>query len=478
MVFSSVVFIFYFLPIFLACYLTLPFKHAVLLFFSLCFYAYGEVLYTYIMLISIVLNWAFGIFLGAAAEGRSRQVVLAVGVTANLTALCYFKYLGFFHDIAAEIVPSLVSGPRPDVHLPLGISFFTFHAISYLIDVYRRQVPVERSLMYVAVYITMFPQLVAGPIIRFHNIREELHHRRATLAMFTAGIQIFIVGLAQKVLIANTMAVPADAVFDLDPATLAAPVAWLGITCYTLQIFFDFCGYSTMAVGLGLMIGFHFPENFRDPYAASSITDFWRRWHISLSLWFRDYLYIPLGGSRAGPLATYRNLLIVFLLCGLWHGANWTFVVWGLWHGGFLVIERLGVSRLLEACGAVVRHVYVMLVVMVGWVFFRADTIDHALGMLRAMAGWGRLDENAAVLGQFLTPEVDLALLVGVVAATPLMGNAVQSGIEWLSGACGGGVLGRRIADGIYLALIVASFLLAVTSLAAGTYNPFIYYRF
>jgi alginate O-acetyltransferase complex protein AlgI len=477
MVFSSVVFIFYFLPVFLACYLTLPFKHAVLLFFSLCFYAYGEVLYTYVMLGSIVLNWAFGILIGTA-EGRSRQLALACGVAANLAGLCYFKYLGFFHDIAAAVVPSLVSGPRPDVHLPLGISFFTFHALSYLIDVYRRQVPVERSLVYVAVYITMFPQLVAGPIIRFHDIREELHHRRVTLAMFAAGIQIFIVGLAQKVLIANTVAVPADAVFSLDPATLAAPVAWLGVTCYTLQIFFDFAGYSTMAVGLGLMIGFHFPENFRDPYAATSITDFWRRWHISLSSWFRDYLYIPLGGNRAGPLATYRNLLLVFLLCGLWHGANWTFVVWGLWHGAFLVVERLGLSRIIDTCGVAARHVYVMLVVMVGWVFFRADTLRQALGMLGAMAGQGQPGEDAAVLGQFLTPEVDLALLVGVVAATPLMGHTVRRGIAWLAGACGGGELGRRVADGAYLAAVMVAFLLAVTSLAAGTYNPFIYYRF
>ena len=472
MVFSSVIFVFYFLPVFLACYFTLPFKHAVLLFFSLCFYAYGEVLYTYVMIGSIVLNWAFGLLIDTT-QGRSRRLALAVGVAANLAALGYFKYLGFFHDIAAAMAPTLTAGPRPDVHLPLGISFFTFHALSYLIDVYRRQVPVERSLVYVAVYITMFPQLVAGPIIRFHDIREELHQRRVTAGMFADGIQIFVVGLMQKVLIANTVAVPADAVFALDPATLAAPIAWLGMICYTLQIFFDFAGYSTMAIGLGLMIGFHFPENFRDPYTATSITDFWRRWHISLSSWFRDYLYIPLGGNRAGPLTTYRNLLLVFLLCGLWHGANWTFVVWGLWHGVFLVAERLGVSRLLDASAAVVRHVYVMLVVMVGWVFFRADTLGQALGMLGAMIGRGQPGADGPVLGQLLTPEVDLAILVGVAAATPLVGHVVRTGIASLTDWCG-----RRIADGSYLAVIVVGFLLAVTSLAAGTYNPFIYYRF
>ena len=475
MVFSSILFIFYFLPVFLFCYYSLPFKHATLLLFSLIFYAYGEVIYTYVMLLSILINYAFGLWI-AGGEGRGRKLALGVGVVVNLGILVYFKYLGFFYEMVAAVAPGLMSGP-PQVHLPLGISFFTFHALSYLIDVYRRQVPVERSLIYVAVYITMFPQLVAGPIIRFHDIRDEIHNRRVSAGLFAEGIQIFVIGLAQKVLIANTVAVAADQIFALDPTGLSLPVAWLGIACYTLQIFFDFCGYSTMAIGLGLMIGFHFPLNFNYPYISQSITEFWRRWHISLSMWFRDYLYIPLGGNRAGPLITYRNLLIVFFLCGLWHGANWTFVVWGLWHGAFLVFERLGIARLLDRSVPAVRHLYTMLVVMIGWVFFRADTLEHAWTFLKAMAGAGQPSHLAPHVLQFLTPETATALIIGVVAATPVLGRLVRAGLDAVRSATGGRVL-VGTGEALYLAGLFGLFALAVMSLAAGTYNPFIYFRF
>ncbi len=475
MVFSSILFIFYFLPVFLFCYYSLPFKHATLLLFSLIFYAYGEVIYTYVMLLSILINYAFGLWI-AGGEGRGRKLALGAGVVVNLGILVYFKYLGFFYEMVATVAPGLMSGP-PQVHLPLGISFFTFHALSYLIDVYRRQVPVERSLIYVAVYITMFPQLVAGPIIRFHDIRDEIHNRRVSAGLFAEGIQIFVIGLAQKVLIANTVAVAADQIFALDPTGLSLPVAWLGIACYTLQIFFDFCGYSTMAIGLGLMIGFHFPLNFNYPYISQSITEFWRRWHISLSMWFRDYLYIPLGGNRAGPLITYRNLLIVFFLCGLWHGANWTFVVWGLWHGAFLVFERLGIARLLDRSVPAVRHLYTMLVVMIGWVFFRADTLEHAWTFLKAMAGTGQPSHLAPHVLQFLTPETATALVIGVVAATPVLGRLVRAGLDAVRNATGGRVL-VGTGEALYLAGLFGLFALAVMSLAAGTYNPFIYFRF
>ena len=475
MVFSSILFIFYFLPVFLFCYYSLPFKHATLLLFSLIFYAYGEVIYTYVMLLSILLNYALGLWI-AGQEGRGRKLAMGAGVVVNLGILVYFKYLGFFYGMVAEVAPGLLSGP-PQVHLPLGISFFTFHALSYLIDVYRRQVPVERSLIYVAVYITMFPQLVAGPIIRFHDIRDEIHNRRVSAGLFAEGIQIFVIGLAQKVLIANTVAVAADQIFALDPTGLSLPVAWLGILCYTLQIFFDFCGYSTMAIGLGLMIGFHFPLNFNYPYIAQSITEFWRRWHISLSMWFRDYLYIPLGGNRAGPLVTYRNLLVVFFLCGLWHGANWTFVVWGLWHGAFLVFERLGIARLLDRSVPAVRHVYTLLVVMIGWVFFRADTLGHAWTFLKAMAGAGQPSHLAPHVLQFLTPETATALVVGMVAATPLLGRLVRAGLDAARSAAGGRIL-VGTGEALYLAGLFGLFALAVMSLAAGTYNPFIYFRF
>ena len=475
MVFSSIVFIFYFLPIFIFCYYSLPLKHGTLLFFSLVFYAYGEVTYTYVMLLSILLNYALGLWI-AGQEGRGRKLAMGAGVVVNLGILGYFKYLGFFYEMVAAVFPNLLSGP-PHVHLPLGISFFTFHALSYLIDVYRRQVPVERSLIYVAVYITMFPQLVAGPIIRFHDIRDEIHNRRVSAGLFAEGIQIFVIGLAQKVLIANTVAVAADQIFALDPTGLSLPIAWLGIVCYTLQIFFDFCGYSTMAIGLGLMIGFHFPLNFNYPYISQSITEFWRRWHISLSMWFRDYLYIPLGGNRAGPLVTYRNLLIVFFLCGLWHGASWTFVVWGLWHGAFLVFERLGIARMLDRSVPAVRHVYTLLVVMIGWVFFRADTLGHAWVFLKAMAGAGHPSHLAPHVLQFLTPETITALIIGMVAATPLLGRLVRSGLDAGRNAARGRML-VGTGEALYLAGLLGMFALAVMSLAAGTYNPFIYFRF
>ncbi|WP_209875908.1 MBOAT family O-acyltransferase [Azospirillum soli] len=478
MVFSSIIFLFYFLPLFLFCYYALPLKHATLLLFSLFFYAYGEVIYTYVMVLSIIINYFFGLWIDGR-EGRARKVAIGTGVAVNLGLLAYFKYLGFLYGIAASLAPNLLTEPAPQVHLPLGISFFTFHALSYLIDVYRRQVPVERSLIYVAVYITMFPQLVAGPIIRFHDIRDEIHNRRVSTSLFAEGIQIFVLGLAQKVLIANSVALAADQIFALDPSGLSLPVAWLGIVCYTLQIFFDFCGYSTMAIGLGLMIGFHFPLNFDYPYIARSITEFWRRWHISLSMWFRDYLYIPLGGNRAGALATYRNLLIVFFLCGLWHGANWTFVVWGLWHGAFLVFERAGIARLLDRSVPAVRHAYVMLVVMIGWVFFRADTLDHAIDFLKAMAGAGRAGELAPSVMQFLTPETVAALVIGVIASTPVLGRLVRAAVGAVVPEAGGG--GRLLAGSVqalYLAGLLSMFALAVMSLAAGTYNPFIYFRF
>lgn len=475
MVFSSIVFIFYFLPIFIFCYYALPLKHGTLLFFSLIFYAYGEVIYTYVMLLSILVNYILGLWI-ASQEGRGRKLAMATGVVVNLGILVYFKYLGFFYEMVAAVFPGLLSGP-PQVHLPLGISFFTFHALSYLIDVYRRQVPVERSLIYVAVYITMFPQLVAGPIIRFHDIRDEIHNRKVSAGLFAEGIQIFVIGLAQKVLIANTVAVAADQIFALDPTGLSLLIAWLGIVCYTLQIFFDFCGYSTMAIGLGLMIGFHFPLNFNYPYIAQSITEFWRRWHISLSMWFRDYLYIPLGGNRAGPLATYRNLLIVFFLCGLWHGASWTFVVWGLWHGAFLVFERLGIARMLERSAPTVRHVYTLLVVMIGWVFFRADTLGHAWIFLKAMAGAGQPSPLAPHVLQFLTPETVTALIIGTVAATPLLGRLVRGGLDAVRNTAGGRLL-VGTGEALYLAGLLGMFALAVMSLAAGTYNPFIYFRF
>jgi alginate O-acetyltransferase complex protein AlgI len=479
-VFSSIVFIFYFLPIFLAAYRFLPCKQAVLVFFSLLFYAYGEVVYAGVMIGSVLANHRFALWIDAR-EGVARTRTVAIGVAANLAALAWFKYAGFLYSIAQHLVGAdaslhLFAGPAPQVHLPLGISFFTFHAISYLVDVYRRDTPPERRLIDVATYITMFPQLIAGPIVRFHEIRAEIHERHAVAAGFARGAQLFVIGLAQKVLIANVVAVPANAAFAIDPAQLGAADAWFGALCYTLQIYFDFCGYSTMAIGLALMLGFHFPQNFNHPYISQSITEFWRRWHMSLSAWFRDYLYVPLGGNRRGAWITCRNLLIVFLLCGLWHGANWTFVVWGLWHGLFLALERVGLARMLARTPRLLRHAYALAVVVSGWVIFRADTLAQARAYFAAMLGAHA--PNSAFDSRAST-EVVFVIAIAVVASTPFAGRVMRS-IAGIAKVGTQAAANPRAAllQNAWLCSLLAVFVLATTKLATGAYNPFIYFRF
>lgn len=475
MVFSSIVFLFYFLPAFLIFYYSGLNKTAVLLLFSLVFYAYGEVLYTYVLLVSIVVNYLFGVMI-SKSEGSRRRAYLALGVTFNLLLLFWFKYANFAYLVIADISSLGLNLSGPSIHLPLGISFFTFHALSYIIDVYRRTSPVERSIVHLGVYISMFPQLVAGPIIRFHNIQDELHGRYASVGLVAKGIVIFSVGLAQKVLLANVFALPADQIFALSPENLRSSVAWLGIISYTLQIYFDFLGYSTMAIGLALMIGFHFPENFNYPYISQSITEFWRRWHITLSSWFRDYLYIPLGGNRAGPWKTYRNLIVVFFLCGLWHGASWTFVIWGLFHGVFLVVERAGLLGVLDRVPRLLRHTYALLVVCVGWVFFRADSLAQAIAYLRSMFGLNEVWVGAPQLGQFATPELVVTLVFGIIFSTPALPALLNrlKAIAWYTRSQ------TVIAINDAMLLAVTGILLSASAIriAAGTYNPFIYFRF
>ena len=477
MVFSSSVFLFYFLPLFLICYFALPFKNLVLLVFSLFFYAWGEGLYVLLMIASGIGNWALARWIADNSGSRARAI-LAIGVALNLAGLFVFKYLGFFVESWNDIVPAATLRV-PYIHLPIGISFFTFHAISYLVDVYRRDFVAERDPVKVLLYIAMFPQLIAGPIVRFGTVRKEIHERVVTVEKFALGLKFFIIGLGQKVLIANTLAVPVDAIYKIPVENLDAALAWLANVGYALQIYFDFAGYSNMAIGLGLMIGIYFPLNFNYPYIAQSITEFWRRWHITLSTWFRDYLYIPLGGSRAGAYRTYFNLMVVFLLCGLWHGAKWTFVVWGLYHGFFLILERAGLGAALQRIGSEFRHLYVILVVTVGWVFFRADDLSQALGHLRAMAGFGSGDGIAHHVWLHLQPDVALALIIGAVGSTPYLANlgqrivayagSLRSGRRELLDAAGGGLMSAAL----YVML-----LLSVLSIAGGNYNPFIYFRF
>ncbi len=420
------------------------------------------------------MNYAVGLGIGASRTAPARRGWLATGLTLNLAALVLFKYAGFLATSVLDLAGWRLPGAAwmQGLALPLGISFYTFQAMSYIIDVYRKDVPAERNLLIVSNYIFMFPQLVAGPIVRFDEVRDALHGRQHSVGQFVHGMRIFALGLASKVLLANAVAAPADEIFGRDPATLSTAVAWFGAWCYTLQIYFDFMGYSVMAVGLGMAMAFRFPQNFNSPYVSVSITEFWRRWHISLSTWFRDYLYVPLGGNRRGAWRTYANLMIIFLFCGTWHGASWSFVVWGLYQGLFLIAER-ALRRPVELpLPRVLRRLYVMLAVIVGWIFFRCETLAGAIAYLRAMftphTGNGDL-----TVGLYATPYLVLMMLIAsLIGLTDIKVSfaAFRQRMDRLLPPAGQAVL----AGALCLALLAWS----AANLASGTHNPFIYFRF
>jgi alginate O-acetyltransferase complex protein AlgI len=497
--FTEPTFLFLFLPILLALYFaTFSREHAsygnwLLLAASVLFYARGGGTFTWLMLASIAFNYWIAIAIDRAQKtGRpsfSPKMLLGAAVAVNLAVLGVFKYANFFADNVNTLFLILGVQPVvvPRVLLPIGISFFTFHAISYVVDVYRRDATAQKSPVHAALYLLLFPQLIAGPIIRYRDIAGQLARRVVTLDDFAYGVRRFIIGLGKKVLIANVVAGPADAIFAMPFGELSAAHAWLGVACYTLQIYFDFSGYSDMAIGLGRMFGFRFPENFRWPYVARSVQGFWRRWHISLSTWFRDYLYVPLGGNRVPPARRYVNLVTVFFLCGLWHGASWTFVVWGLWHGAFLVVERVvgrtpptlhgsgsapaRVAATGIAAWPVWPHVYTLLVVTIGWVFFRAETLRGAVMFLGAMAGMSPALPTPFTIGWYLTPELWLALVAGAIGSTPWV-PAIAARVERSRAAV---QLGASLASAATLAALLIA---AIMQVAARTYNPFIYFRF
>ncbi len=476
MQFSTPQFLFAFLGVALALYALTPraLKNGLLLLASLAFYAWGEPRAVVVMLASIGFNWGFGLWV-EGASGARRRTAMIVSVAFNLALLGFFKYWNFLWDNLAALGLGGARFPDERIVLPIGVSFFTFQAMSYVVDVYRGDAKASRSLIDFGMYKSLFPQLIAGPIVRYRDIAHEIVERHVDVALFAKGVRRFVVGLAKKMLIANVVAQAAAQIFALDTAQLDAGTAWLGTICYTLQIYFDFSGYSDMAIGLGHMFGFHFLENFDFPYIARTVTEFWRRWHMSLSSWFRDYLYIPLGGNRHGPARTYFNLLLVFFLCGLWHGAAWNFVVWGLFHGAFLVLERV-VRGERRASRSWIGLPYTLFVVMVGWVFFRAPTLPHALEHLGAMFGFGHGDGRAVHAGLYLDRLMWTVLIAGVIGSMP-----------WLRklGAWRDARLAGRASDALDIGLEVVSvlcigalFLLSSMMLAAGTYNPFIYFRF
>jgi alginate O-acetyltransferase complex protein AlgI len=498
--FTEPTFLFLFLPILLALYFAPGsrdhgrYANWLLLVASVIFYAKGGGPFTWLMLASIAFNYSMAIAVdrarrstGAAGGERPARRRLAVAVAVNLVVLGIFKYANFFADNVNTLIVALGARPLavPRVLLPIGISFFTFHAISYVVDVYRGDAIAQKSPVHAALYLLLFPQLIAGPIIRYRDIADQLARRRVVLDDFAEGVRRFIIGLAKKVLVANVVAGPADRIFGMPTAEISPAHAWLGLCCYTIQIYFDFSGYSDMAIGLGRMFGFRFPENFRWPYISASVQEFWRRWHISLSTWFRDYLYVPLGGSRLTPARTYRNLVVVFFLCGLWHGASWSFVAWGLWHGCFLAIERMRgrpsqpqsairnpQSAIRTVPSRILGRAYAMLVVMIGWVFFRADTLGDAAAFLAAMFGRAPARPAPLAIGFFLTPEVSLALIAGATGSMPW----VPALAAWAARSNRASIARGALALGTatLAVLLVAS----IMQVAARTYNPFIYFRF
>ena len=480
MVFSSIVFIFYFLPVFLLGYYVGRCWIGLLLAGSVAFYVWGEGPYIFLLAALICANYAGTRALAAADSLRRRRAIVAGLVTLDLGVLGLFKYAGF---LAHNLNRAIPGAPLPEIHLalPLGISFFTFQLISYVADVHWKRVEVERDLSRFAAYILMFPHLIAGPIVRFANIREELHADRTKTRRLGLGIQYFIVGLCQKVLVANTVAPLADHAFGLQLSALDPATAWIGALAYSLQIYFDFCGYSNMAIGLAFLLGFTFPKNFDYPYIAQSITEFWRRWHMSLSSWFRDYVYIPLGGNRLGLAKTVRNLLIVFFLTGLWHGAAWRFIVWGLYHGTFLMLERFGLGRALERAPRVVRHLYAVLVVMVGWVFFRADSLPHALTYLGAMASPGHFASPDAALSILLNAQTFAALALGTLLSAPLLAWLLERVRTPRAEPARPDLpprLETRSVHAVPIPLLAAGFVLSIAILVGSTLNPFLYFRF
>lgn len=474
MSFSSPGFIFAFMPVFFICYFLVPawLRNAVLVAASLAFYSIEGGFVTAVLIASIAVNYVFGELIDRSVSHRWRLSVLAAGVVLNLAPLLYYKYWNFLLTVAND-ARGLVGETAPfslaDIVLPAGISFFTFQGLSYIIDIYRRDIRPAPTIVDFGMYHTLFPQLVAGPIVRYREVEHQIVTRDVGARDVELGIIRFCVGLAKKLVLADSMGTVADHMFGLAPDQLTTSAAWLGILAYTLQIFFDFSGYSDMAIGLGRMLGFRFPENFDQPYRSKSITEFWRRWHMTLSRWFRDYLYIPLGGNRAGWLRTYLNLFIVFVLCGLWHGSAYTFLVWGMYHGALLVIERINMRMFGFSLPSVISWPLTLLLVVIGWVFFRAGTMAHAGTMLWAMAGFGATS-SVFDLAAFVTPDKVVFFLVACVIALWPKGTLVSVGGRWSDTA----PLGRSLRQVGALLLFVYSAALV----AANGFNPFIYFRF
>ena len=437
-------------------------RNVLLIVASLIFYAWGEPVYVVLLLASILINYLLGRFVWG------RKPVLVAAVIVNLAFLIVFKYAGFIVQ-SINVLP-FISLKEPKISMPIGISFYTFQAMSYVIDTYRDERKRPGSFLDVMLYVCLFPQLVAGPIVKYNSVREQLQDRQVSAEGTASGIQRFIVGLSKKMLIANVMAVAADRMFALDIAQLDMASAWVGAVCYMLQIYFDFSGYSDMAVGMGKMFGFSFPENFDYPYTACSIRQFWKKWHISLTSWFREYLYFPLGGNRKGRARTLFNRFFVFLCTGIWHGADWTFVVWGIYHGVLTMLETVLVKdknagKAADSAKPVIRvlgHIYTLLAVMIGFVIFRADSMSQAVHFIVSMFSFGATAVGTMTAVSVMSPLFIITLIIAAVACTPVLRMLPKNAVTRLLG----------------MVLTIILYMLCIMEIAAGSYNPFIYFRF
>lgn len=468
MVFSSLVFLFVFLPgiIFLYYISKDNYKNYLILAASLFFYAWGEPIYIVIMLISIVVNFIFGKKVCKDNDKNNRNIWLFMSIMFNISMLGIFKYTGFFIENINRMFGNNIT--NPGIALPLGISFFTFQAMSYVIDVYRDDAKVQKNLLHLALYISLFPQLVAGPIVRYQTVADQIENRKHTVQKFENGVSRFIIGLSKKVLLSNLLGMLADSVFNTQIYELTVLSAWLGIIAYSLQIFFDFSGYSDMAIGLGNMFGFEFLENFNYPYISKSASEFWRRWHISLGSWFKDYIYIPLGGSKKGKLRNYINLFIVWFLTGFWHGASWTFIAWGLYFGILIAIEKAFLGKILDKIYPPISHLYLVLVVMIGWIFFRSNSFTYAFNYTKLLFG---LDNNLLYnnLTIMYLNDYGYIIILSVIFSIPIIPILKNKLHEF------------KETHAYYIIksiVFMSMFGATVIELVNSTYNPFLYFRF
>ena len=461
MLFSDLTFLFLFFPAFLICYFLAKkrkTRNIILLIFSLAFYAYGEPVYVFLMLFSIIGNFFLAKKIDSCKNKEKRKKIFIMTIFLNILLLVIFKYTGFLIDSFNKIFSLNIT--IPNILLPIGISFYTFQIMSYVISVYKKEVTAQKNIINLGCYITAFPQLIAGPIVRYETVSEELEKREENITDFSYGIRRFIIGLAKKVLIADYLGYVASSIFSTGEVGFLP--AWLGMISYALQIYYDFSGYSDMAIGLGRMMGFHFLENFNYPYVAKSITEFWRRWHISLSSFFKDYVYIPLGGNRVSKRKLVRNLLIVWALTGLWHGASWNFILWGLYYGIILIIEKFFLKKYLDKIPSILSHIYALIIIIIGWVIFNNESLPTMLDILKSMFmlnGLGNIDYIKYL--QLLDIKYILAIVLGAIFAFPVAKNLLNNNHKYLKDT-----------------LLIILFLISIISILNSTYSPFIYFRF